>query len=109
MIRHLAALLIVAATLPAAAQERNQADALLGPLPVRDQYLLNNGYFFFEPESARVLDDDSWIVDLHTTDSNTFAKSRWISHNLEGDTERRTGAQTLALIRMDEGKTLFLV
>ena len=109
MIRHLAALLIVALALSAAAQERDPADALLGPLPVRDQYLLNNGFFFFEPESARVLDDDSWIVDLHTADSNTFAKSRWISHNLEGDTDRRSGAQTLSIIRMDEGTTIFLV
>lgn len=95
--------------LPAAGQERDVADALLGPLPVRDQYLLNNGFFFFEPESARVLDDDSWAVDIHTADANTFAKSRWISHNLEGDTERRSGAQTLSLIRVDDGTTVFLV
>jgi hypothetical protein len=92
--------------MPAIAQE---GDALLGPLPVRDQYLLNNGFFFFEPESARVLDDGAWIVDMHAADSNTFAKSRWISHNVEGDTDRRSGAQTLSLIRMDEGTTIFLV
>jgi hypothetical protein len=103
----LIALLVMA--LPAIAQERDAADAILGPLPVRDLYLLNNGYFFFEPEGARVLDDDSWVIDLHTTDSNTFAKSRWISHNLEGDDERRTGAQTLSLIRIDKGTTVFLV
>jgi Protein of unknown function (DUF3187) len=95
--------------LPAAGQESDEAGALLGPLPVRDQYLLSNGFFFFEPESARVLDDDAWLVDVHSTDSNTFAKSRWISHNLEGDTDRRTGAQTLALIRVDEGQSIFLV
>lgn len=103
----LVALLMTA--LPALAQERDAADAILGPLPVRDLYLLNNGYFFFEPEDARVLENDSWVVDLHTADSNTFAKSRWISHNLEGDDERRTGAQTLSLIRMDKGTTIFLV
>lgn len=95
--------------LPAAGQQRDVADAVLGPLPVRDQYLLNNGFFFFEPESAHVLDEDAWLVDVHTADSNTFAKSRWISHNLEGDTERRSGAQTLALIRVDDGTTVFLV
>jgi hypothetical protein len=99
----------IALALPAAAQEHDLADALLGPLPVRDQYLLNNGYFFFEPEAARVLDEDSWVVDIHSADSNTFAKSRWISHNLDGDTDRRTGAQTLSLIRLDEGTTIFLV
>ncbi|HXH40271.1 MAG TPA: DUF3187 family protein [Thermoanaerobaculia bacterium] len=106
----LAALSVTAIlALPASGQERELPDALLGPLPVRDLYLLNNGFFFFEPESARVLDENSWTVDLHTTDSNTFAKSRWISHNLEGDTERRTGAQTLAINRMDKGVTNFLV
>lgn len=103
MIRCLIAALLIA--LPALAQEN---DALLAPLPVRDQYLLNNGFFFFEPEGARVLDDEAWLVDVHTADSNTFAKSRWISHNLEGDTERRTGDQTLRIIRMDPGTTIFL-
>jgi hypothetical protein len=103
MIRCLIAALLIA--LPALAQER---DALLGPLPVRDQYLLNNGFFFFEPEGARVLDDEAWLVDVHTADSNTFAKSRWISHNLDGDTERRSGDQTLGIIRMDPGTTIFL-
>ncbi len=106
----LAALSVTAVlALPVAAQERDTADAVLGPLPVRDQYLLNNGFFFFEPERARVLDDGSWLVDIHAADSNTFAKSRWISHDLEGDTIRRTGAQTLAVVRMDHGVTNFLV
>jgi Protein of unknown function (DUF3187). len=106
----LAALSVICVlALPAAGQENELAGSILGPLPVRDQYLLSNGFFFFEPESARVLDDNSWLIDVHGVDSNTFAKSRWISHNLEGDTERRTGAQTLALIRMDEGQSIFLV
>jgi hypothetical protein len=106
----LAALSVIAVlALPASGQESEQADALLGPLPVRDLYLLNNGFFFFSPEVARVLDENAWVVDLHTTDSNTFAKSRWISHNIEFDTVRRTGAQTLAVNRMDPGVTNFLV
>ncbi|MEA2163051.1 MAG: hypothetical protein QOK37_1178 [Thermoanaerobaculia bacterium] len=94
--------------LPAAGQERDHGD-LLGPLPVRDQYLLSNGFFFFEPAPARVLASNDWLVDVHSADSNTFAKSRWISHNLAGDTDRRTGSQTLGIIRMDEGQTVFLV
>jgi hypothetical protein len=106
----LAALSVTAVlALPAFGQERETADAVLGPLPVRDLYLLNNGFFFFEPEGARVLDEGSSILDLHTTDANTFAKSRWISHDIENDTVRRTGAQTLALVRMDPGVTNFLV
>lgn len=109
LLNALAALLVICVlALPAAGQERDPAD-VLGPLPVRDQYLLSNGFFFFEPESARVLDDNAWLVDIHGADSNTFAKSRWISHNLEGDTDRRTGRQTLALIRMDKGQSIFLV
>jgi hypothetical protein len=103
-----ALLVACALALPAAAQEADRGD-VLGPLPVRDQYLLSNGFFFFEPEGARVLDANDWLVDLHGADSNTFAKSRWISHNLAGDTDRRTGTQTLGLIRMDEGQTIFLV
>jgi len=105
----LALSVIAVLAMPASGQDRDTADAVLGPLPVRDQYLLSNGFFFFEPESARVLDDDSWIIDIHNADSNTFAKSRWISHNLEGDTDRRTGAQTLSIIRIDAGTTVFLV
>ena len=27
-----------------------QSDALLAPLPIRDQFLLNNGFFFFVPQ-----------------------------------------------------------
>ena len=107
MIRCLIAALLIA--LPALPQERNAGDALLSPLPVRDQYLLNNGFFFFEPEGARVLDENAWLVDVHTADSNTFAKSRWISHNLNGDTDRRSGNETLGIIRMDPGTTIFLV
>lgn len=110
LLNALAAIAVICGlALPAAGQESDQAASLLGPLPVRDQYLLNNGFFFFEPESARVLDDDAWLVDVHSTDSNTFAKSRWISHNIEDDTERRTGAQTLALVRMDADQAIFLV
>ena len=110
LLNALAALAVICVlALPAAGQEKDEAGSLLGPLPVRDQYLLSNGFFFFEPESARVLDDNAWLVDVHGTDSNTFAKSRWISHNLEGDTDRRTGAATLALIRMDEGRSIFLI
>jgi hypothetical protein len=101
--------LIVIVALPTFAQEHDVADAVLGPLPVRDLYLLNNGFFFFEPEGAKVLDEGTWIFDIHSADSNTFAKSRWISHDLDGDTDRRTGAQTLGIIRMDQGTTNFLV
>jgi hypothetical protein len=101
-------LFVCVLALPAASQNQEHGN-LLGPLPVRDQYLLSNGFFFFEPEGAKVIDDDDWLIDLHGADSNTFAKSRWISHNLAGDTDRRTGAQTLGLIRMDEGQAVFLV
>lgn len=75
----------------------NGQEALLDPLPIRDQFLLSNGFYFFEPEEARVLGDGEWAVAMHTTDANTFAKSAWISHTLAGedDPRRSSAAKTL--------------
>ena len=70
-------------------------NALLDPLPVRDQFLLNNGFFFFEPEPARVLEDGIWSVAFRSDDSNTFAKSAWVSRSLEFRTQRRGAAEQL--------------
>ena len=90
-----------------AADDENQS--LLNPLPIRDQFLLNNGFYFFEPEAAQVLPAESWVVDLHTADSNTFAKSAWVSRSLEGETSRMNGAQTLSSERYRDLDSIFLV
>jgi len=72
------------------------AQDLLAPLPIRDQFLLSNGFFFFEPEEARVLERSEWRVLLNGFDSNTFSKSAWISYSLAGDEGRPDPAHELA-------------
>ena len=86
-----------------------QTDALLAPLPIRDQFLLNNGFFFFIPEQAAVLRQDQSIVALTMMDSNTFAKSAWVTRSLEGQTTRTTAPEELANPRFHSGAPVFLV
>src|ERR1700757_2538837 len=95
MKRCLIVLAIVAMASTASAQTPDEREALLAPLPVRDQFLLSNGFFFFTPESMRALPEATWSVSLSSADSNTFAKSEWISHSLEGRTTRE---QALAVL-----------
>lgn len=83
----LAALLLLAIGSPLRAQDDDR-DALLQPLPIRDQFLLNTGFFFFEPETAHVMEAGSSLLTVQTTDANTFAKSAWVSRSLEGRTTR---------------------
>ncbi|HMC22428.1 MAG TPA: DUF3187 family protein [Thermoanaerobaculia bacterium] len=86
-----------------------QSDALLAPLPIRDQFLLNNSFFFFVPEQAAVLPRDHTVVALTMTDSNTFAKSAWLTRSLEGQTTRTTAPDELANPRFHSGAPVFLV
>ncbi len=96
--------------MPAGARAADDGElSLLEPLPVRDQFLLNNGFYFFEPEGARVLPAESWTVDLHAADANTFAKSAWVSRSLEGETGRMNGAATLSSERYRDLNSVFLV
>lgn len=97
---------LVAATVSAA---EDGELSLLDPLPIRDQFLLNNGFYFFEPEAARVLPRDAWAFDLHSTDANTFAKSAWVSRSLEGETTRLNATEVLASDRFRDISSLFLV
>jgi len=83
------------------------AQDLLAPLPVRDQFLLNNGFFFFEPDDARALAPDDLRVRLNATESNTFAKSSWIGTNLAGDRGRANAAAELANSRFQGEGPLF--
>ena len=104
----MAAVFIAAMTRLLCAQS-NGADALLGPLPIRDQFLLNNGFFFFIPEQSRVLPAGESAVSLTATDSNTFAKSAWITTSLAGQTSRARAVDTLANSRFHSDGPLFLV
>jgi hypothetical protein len=88
---------------------QDMKDALLAPLPIRDQFLLNNGFFFFEPEQARVLDENESAVTLNVSDSNTFAKSAWISMSLAGQNSRLPALDVLANSRFHLGGPLYLV
>src|SRR5260370_41971974 len=75
---------------------QGNGDDLRAPLPIRDQFLLSNGFFFFEPEPARVLGEDESVVMISAADSNTFAKSAWIDHRAFGVTTRMSAANELA-------------
>ena len=106
----IALLTVAVCSLPATSRAADDGSlTLLDPLPIRDQFLLNNGFYFFEPEGARVLPTDSWIVDLHVADANTFAKSAWVSRSLEGETVRQDAAQVLSSERFRDVGSLFLV
>lgn len=86
---------VAAAALFCAVAPAVRAQELLDPLPVRDQFLLNNGFFFFDPASAHILGDGEWSAGMHATLSNTFAKSAWVSRSLEFHTPRASAAELL--------------
>ena len=82
---------------------------LLNPLPIRDQFLLSNGFFFFEPESSRVLPENEYAIAMSAADSNTFAKSEWIARSEFGQTHRAAALDVLANSRFHLGSPVFLV
>jgi hypothetical protein len=89
--------------------QENDRNALLQPLPIRDQFLLNTGFLFFEPETARVLDPGTSVVTVRAADANTFAKSAWISRSLEGRTSRADALTELSQSRYSITPAIFLV
>lgn len=95
----------------AAAQEPEIRDSLLDPLPIRDQFLLGNGFYSFEPEGARVLEIGEWRVDVHHADANTFSKSAWISHsiNSEAPLSRASAINTLENPRYQLRDSVFFI
>jgi hypothetical protein len=103
MKRLLATISVAAVAVTASGQD------LLGPLPIRDQFLLSNGFFFFVPESPRTLPSGYWSLGFSSADSNTFAKSGWVSHSLEGRTTRSEALNVLSDSRFAGERTLFLV
>ena len=85
-----------------------QAQDLLAPLPIRDQFLLNNGFFFFEPGDAKVLAEDDMRITLNAAEANTFAKSSWIGVNLAGEKGRADAGSELENSRFQGEGPLFL-
>jgi hypothetical protein len=83
-------------------------DALLAPLPIRDQFLLNNGFYFVEPEQASVLAPADSLLSVTAADSNTFAKSAWVDRSLWAQSGRLPAATDLASSRFRGEGPLFL-
>ena len=96
----LAMLLAVLLALPSFAAEPLEFHDL-GPLRIRDQFLLGMGFLAFDPESADVLANGRWEFDLIATVTNTFAKSRAIADRLDARTTR--APVTLAFLRSVAG------
>src|SRR6266487_1919927 len=88
---------------------RAQESELRAPLPIRDQFLLSNGFFFFTPERARVLAEDESVVMISAADSNTFAKSAWLSHRTFDQTTRMSPENELAGPQAQVGAPLYVV
>src|SRR5438105_364345 len=88
---------------------QDNGDDLRSPLPIRDQFLLSNGFLFFEPERARVLGEYESVVMISTADSNTFAKSDWLNRRAFGESGRMTEASELAGSRARIGAPIYLV
>jgi hypothetical protein len=107
MQRFAAFVIVLMACLPADAQVDSRS--LLTPLPIRDQFLLSNGFFFFQPEDSRVLGAGESMLTFSAADSNTFAKSAWISRSEFGQTGRADAVRTLAESRFRVGEPLYLV
>jgi hypothetical protein len=85
-----------------------QAQDVLAPLPIRDQFLLNAGFFFFEPDDARAMAADELRFSMNEVSANTFAKSAWISYSLAGENGRANAASELANSRFSGKGPLFL-
>lgn len=109
MTRIVGIVVLAVTAVAATAQDRSDIDALLAPLPIRDQFLLNSGFLFFTPERARVIDAGRLVLSLNAADANTFVKSEWISHSFAGRTERAKALEALSDPRFNDSETLFLV
>jgi len=107
--RRPAATFVLLILICAFAQAQVDSGDLLNPLPIRDQFLLSNGFFFFEPEAARVLPQNESVLSMSVADSNTFAKSNWISRSEFGQRGRAPALDELRNSRFHLGDPIFFV
>ena len=77
---------MLVAALRAGAQPLEFED--LGPLRIRDQFALNMGFLALDPDSANILANGRWQLDVTVTGTNSFAKSEAIEEALEARTSR---------------------
>jgi hypothetical protein len=76
------ALFALLLTLEAMAALGQTPTPILGPLPVRDEFLLSAGYLALTPTGNDILPRDQWALDVRSASSNTFAVSSEISEVL---------------------------
>lgn len=86
------ALLTLGLAAGAHAQERERLEGLAfldtGPLRIRDQLLIGMEFLSFEPESADVLEQGQWQVDIVQSATNTWVRSSSVERFLEDRDER---------------------
>lgn len=98
---------VVLTATAAAAQAQNGSDlADIGPLRVRDQFLLNMGFLAFEPASSEVLERGHSQMELIETVTNTFAHSSAFTPTLDARSER--APVDLAFLRSAPGNIFYL-
>ncbi len=77
---------------PALAQESQQREGLrffdTGPLRIREQFLLGQGFLAFEPTSAVILEPGQWQIDLVQNATNTWVQSAPVEDLLESRESR---------------------
>jgi hypothetical protein len=82
----------------------------LGPLRIRDQFVLNMGFLALDPEVADVLADGRWQVDVIVTGTNSFAKSESIEESLAARTSREpVTRELLESVVAERGQNAFYI
>jgi hypothetical protein len=107
-----ATLLAAAGAAPHSARAEGPQEGLrffdTGPLRIREQFLLGQGFLAFEPVSADLLERGQWQVDLVQNATNTWVHSDQVDDLLEQRSERAPVTFTqLRALDPGEGKGLY--
>lgn len=79
-----------------------------GPLRVREQFLLSQGFLAFDPASADVLDKGRWQIDLVQSATNTWVKSASVEEVLEArDSRAPLTLEQLRAIEPESGEGIY--
>lgn len=97
-----ATLLAAASAVPHSARAEGPQEGLrffdTGPLRIREQFLLGQGFLAFEPVSADLLERGQWQVDVVQNATNTWVHSDQVDDMLE----RRSTRQPVTLAQLRE-------
>jgi hypothetical protein len=106
--------ILIAATLaaPGASTAQTAQEGLeffdTGPLRIREQFLLGQGFLAFEPTSADLLERGHWQVDLIQNVTNNWAKSDVVTDFLEARSSRSpVTLEELRALDSGEGRGLY--